>query len=178
MTTPPSGFVESLSRTARIHIKGPFYRVVPQSAVLYGLEDGPSYRFNNRYNLAGQFGALYFADREEVCKAILEKRGHLASRMLPHSLLTFDVDVNQILDLTDLKSLSALKIHVEDLLKQADMPDAYDIPHQLSTAVYNEGRVCGLFVPDATRTGNTLVLYPARLLSKDYLRLKSTQMLN
>jgi len=47
----------------------------------YALEDGPSYLFNNRYNIPEQFGALYFGDRAEVCKATLEKRGLLASKV-------------------------------------------------------------------------------------------------
>lgn len=157
-------------------ISGPFFRAVPAHAADYALEDGPSYLFKNRYNIPEQFGALYFGDRAEVCKATLEKRGLLASRRVPNVLLSFDIQVDGILDLTDLHILNVLQIHREDLVRTREKPGAYDTSQELAGAAYHSERILGLYVPDASETGNTLVLYPGRLLAKHFIRL--TEKLN
>ena len=157
-------------------ISGHFFRAVPAHATDYALEDGPSYLFKNRYNIPEQFGALYFGDRAEVCKATLEKRGLLASRRVPNVLLSFDIQVDGILDLTDLHILKLLQIHREDLVRTREKPGAYDTSQELAGAAYHSERILGLYVPDASETGNTLVLYPGRLLAKHFIRL--TEKLN
>ena len=141
------------------------------------MEDGPSYRFNNRYNVAGKFGAIYLAGDVEVCRATLEKRGYLAGRMTPHVLLTYEVHCERILDLTDLKTMSVLNLRIEDFLKPSDQPGAYDAPQLFSSAVYDHGAIDGLLVPDVTHTGNTLVLYPGRVLTNGSVRLKERRTL-
>ena len=152
-------------------ISGSFFRAVPAHAADYALEDGPSYLFNNRYNIPEKFGALYFGDRAEVCKATLEKRGLLASRRVPYVLLSFDIKVDGVLDLTDLHILKFLKIHREDLVRTREKPGAYDTSQELAGAAYHSERILGLKVPDASETGNTLVLYSGRLLAKHFIRL-------
>lgn len=153
-------------------ITGVFFRAVPDHAVDYALEDGPSYVFNNRYNIASQFGALYFGDRAEVCKATLEKRGHLANRRLAYTLLSFDVHVDGILDLTNTEVLQLLRIHREELLHTREKSSAYLTPQAVAMAAYQSRRTRGLSAPDVTETGNTLVLYPARILIQDCVRYK------
>ena len=157
-------------------ISGSFFRAVPAHAADYALEDGPSYLFNNRYNMPEKFGALYFGDRAEVCKATLEKRGLLSSRRVPYVLLSFDIQVDGILDLTDLYILKLLQIHREDLVMTREKPGAYDTSQELAGAAYHSERIPGMYVPDASETGNTLVLYPGRLLAKHFIRL--TEKLN
>jgi len=46
----------------------------------------------------------------------------------------------------------------------------------LAGAAYRSNRVLGMYVPDASETGNTLVLYPGRFLAKHFIRL--TEKLN
>lgn len=150
-------------------VSGPFFRAVPAHAADYALEDGPSYLFNNRYNIPKQFGALYLGDRAEVCKATLEKRGLLASRSVPCVLLSFDVQVDGILDLTDQRILKLLQIQREDLVRTREKPGAFNTTHKLAGAAYRSERILGLYVPDASETGNTLVLYPGRLLARHFL---------
>lgn len=163
-------FQESLTRIRLRPITGVFFRAVPENAARYALEDGPSYLFNNRYNIANQFGALYFADRAEVCRATLEKRGLLPGRRIPYVLFSFDIQVDGIIDLTDAKVLEAMGVGREDLVRTREQSSAYDIPQALALAAYHGDRIRGLHVPDATETGNTLVLYPACLLARDFIR--------
>ncbi|MHB8482418.1 MAG: hypothetical protein ACYDBV_06755 [Nitrospiria bacterium] len=53
----------------------------------------------------------------------------------------------------------------------------YDIPRKLARAAYQSGRILGLHVPDASETGNTLVLYPGRILSKQIVRVREKVLL-
>ncbi len=154
-------------------INGAFFRAVPAHAADYALEDGPSYLFKNRYNISEQFGALYFGDRAEVCKTTLEKRGLLASRRVPNVLLSFDIQVDGILDLTDLNIMNLLQIHRENLVQTRDRPGAYDISQKLAGSAYHSKRILGLYAPDASETGNTLVLYPGKILAKHFIRLSA-----
>lgn len=152
-------------------ITGKFFRAVPAHAADYALEDGPSYLSKNRYHISEQFGALYFGDRAEVCKATLEKRGLLASRRVPHVLLSFEIQVDGILDLTDLNIIKLLQIHRDNLVQTREKPGAYDTSQKLAGTVYHSKKILGLYVPDASETGNTLVLYPGKLLTKHFIRL-------
>ena len=176
--TPDTGrqFDDIFSNITLRPISGPFFRAVPAHAADYALEDGPSYLFNNRYNIPEKFGALYFGDRAEVCKATIEKRGLLSSRRVPYVLLSFDIQVDGILDLTDLHILKLLQIQREDLVQTREKPGAYDISQELAGAAYRSNRVLGMYVPDASETGNNLVLYPGRFLAKHFIRL--TEKLN
>jgi len=151
-------------------VSGTFFRTVPEQSADYALEDGPSYVFNNRYNIPGQFGALYFGDRAEVCRTTLEKRGLLAARRAPYVLLSFDIQVDGILDLTDPHILKLLQIHREDLVHTREKPGAYDTPQKLAGAAYSSMRILGLYVPDASETGNTLVLYPGKFMAIHFVR--------
>lgn len=152
-------------------ITGTFFRAVPAHVADYALEDGPSYLSKNRYNISEQFGALYFSDRAEVCKAALEKRGLLASRRVPNVLLSFDIQVDGILDLTNLNIMKLLQINRENLVQTREKPGAYDTSQKLAATVYHSERILGLYAPDASETGNTLVLYPGKLLAIHFIRL-------
>ena len=165
-------YSKAMTKAPLKSLSGVFYRVVPEPAAEFALEDGPSYTFKNRYNVANQFGALYFGDRAEVCKSTLEKRGLLAARRLPHVLLSFDVHVDHILDLTHPESWKLFGVQKQELVEPRNTPTAYETTQAIAVAAYHAGRIRGLLVPDATETGNTLVLYPARLLAKEHIRLK------
>ena len=155
-------------------IRGAFYRAVPAAAAGFALEDGPSYTFRNRYNVPNQFGALYFADQAAVCKATLEKRGLLGSRRLPFVMLSFDIRVDHILDLTQRDTWSLLGVTRADLIMLRPTPNAYRTTHAIALGAYESNRIWGLLAPDATECGNSLTLFPARLLAKDFVRLKDT----
>ncbi|MFN0117425.1 MAG: hypothetical protein ACKVQC_03910 [Elusimicrobiota bacterium] len=158
-------------------IQGTYFRAVPEDKMKYALEDGPSYKYFNRYNLMDQFGALYFSDKPEVCRATIEKRGLLPHRMKQHVLLSFDIHLHDILDLTDPKVHIHLGLHIEDFLKSSEIPNAYKEPHEFVTNLYSQGDIVGLLCPDVTRTGNTLVIYPARVLSKNFITFKNSERL-
>jgi len=159
-------------------IKGLFYRAVPEPATIYALEDGPSYRFENRYNISNEFGALYFADRAEVCRATLDKRGLLTGRRVPYVLIRFDIEVDDILDLTDPDHLKTFELLPNRLTKTRETPGAYETPQSLAKAAYHSARVLGLWVPDASESGNTLVLYPGRLLARHFIRFRDRAVLS
>ncbi|MFI5304882.1 MAG: RES domain-containing protein [Nitrospiria bacterium] len=177
MAEPNQRFLSLLRNISLRALKGVYFRTVPEQAADFVLEDGPSYLFKNRYNVLNEFGALYFADREEVCRATLEKRGLLSSRRLPYVLISFDIEADGLLDLTDPDNLKVLKLQREDLIQTREKPTAYDIPQGLAKTAYNSGRILGLYVPDASETGNTLVLYPGRILSRQIVRIREKVLL-
>ena len=158
-------------------VRGVFHRAVPEAAVGHALEDGPSYTFQNRYNVAGRFGALYFGDRVEVCRATLEKRGLLPTRRLRFVLLSFEIRVDRVLDLGDPATSDMLDIDRDDLVAPRGTASAYRITQTIAAAAYDSGRIRGLLAPDATLAGNSLALYPARLLTKDFVRHKDSKVL-
>lgn len=177
MAEPAQRFQSQLKIISLRSLSGVYFRAVPEQAADFILEDGPSYLFKNRYNVFNEFGALYFADREEVCRATLEKRGLLSSRRLSYVLISFDIEVDGLLDLTDPDNLKVLKLQREDLVQTREKPKAYDIPQGLAKAAYHSGRILGLHVPDASETGNTLVLYPGRILSRQIVRIREKVLL-
>jgi RES domain-containing protein len=170
--SPSAEYARVMAKAPLKPVRGVFYRAVPEPAAEYALEDGTSYTYQNRYNAVQQFGALYFGDRAEVCKSTLEKRGLLASRRLPHLLLSFDIDVDHVLDLTHPEAWKLLGLERDELVAPRGTPTAYETTTAIATSAYHSNRIRGLLVPDATETGNTLVLYPARLLARDFIRVK------
>lgn len=160
------------------NIKGIFYRAIPESRASFALEDGPSYQYSNRYNVPNSFGALYFADKPEVCRATIEKRGFLHNRIQPHVLLCFEIDCEGVLDLSNHQLQKILGININDFLKSAEIPGAYDAPQKFSLDMYLKPKISGFLVPDVTNTGNTLVLFPAKLLSNKSIRMVQVETLN
>ena len=154
-------------------MKGEFFRALAEEAAEFALEDGPSFARDHRYNVRGRFGALYFGDRVEVCRATLQARGYLTARATRYVLLSFDIRVPHILDLTDPASYRLLGITRADLLKSKEIPLAYDLPNILAMGAYRSGRIRGILAPDVSETGSSLALFPARLLAKDLVKLKS-----
>ena len=171
-TAEDRAYTKAIANVPLRSVTGVFYRAVPKPVADYALEDGPSYTYQNRYNVAQQFGALYFGDRAEVCKSTLEKRGLLSSRRIPHVLLSFDIHVDHIVDLTLADARKLLGLERGELVAPRTAPQAYETTHAIAMAAYHSGHICGLLTPDATETGNSLVLYPARLLARDFIRLR------
>jgi hypothetical protein len=165
-------FHEALSKLPLQSIQATVYRAVPESAADFALEDGPSFPSHNRYNLQGRFGALYFGDRPEVCRATLLARGYLPTRSRPHIIMSFDAQVEGILDLSQPETITALGIERRDLVCLSDIPDAYAVPNAIALAAYCTETIRGLWAPDATETGRTLTLYPAKLLATHFIRPK------
>jgi hypothetical protein len=110
----------------------------------------------------------------EVCRATVQAQGLLTARARAYVLLEFDIRVDRILDLTRPETLKTLDLAAGQLLRSSEEPSAYEVPHAVAFAAYTSGRVAGILAQDATQTGSTLALYPARLLSKDMIRLKQT----
>jgi len=79
--------------------------------LIFHLRADRPYTVGHRYNRAGVFGALYFFDRPEVCRAALTARGLLLGRAHPQVLLTFHITVGKILDLTSFHSLQTIGNH-------------------------------------------------------------------
>jgi hypothetical protein len=165
-------FQEALSKLPLQSIKTTVYRAVPEAVAEFALEDGPSFPSHNRYNVQGRFGALYFGDRPEVCRATLLARGYFPTRSRPHVILSFEAEVDGILDLSQLETITALGIQRRDLVALADIPNAYAIPNAIALAAYSTEPIRGLWAPDATETGRTLTLYPAKLLAAHFIRPK------
>ena len=165
-------YTKAIANVPLQSVTGVFYRAVPQPVADYALEDGPSYTYQNRYNVAQQFGALYFGDRAEVCISTLEKRGLLSARRVPHMLLSFEIQADHVLDLTDPDVWKLMGLIRDKLVAPRGVPMAFETTHAIATAAYHSGHICGLLTPDATETGNALVLYPARLLARDFIRVK------
>jgi RES domain-containing protein len=134
------------------------------------LSTGPSFTYGGRYNRPGEFGALYLSETPEICEQEKLKQVGGRRQLLPPQALGFvDVDIRDVLDLTDEDNRKALGVsaqHVTDLLDMA-------LPQAIADAARDLG-VRALLVPSAATAGKNLVVFEESLLQPE-CKLRATK---
>ena len=112
-------------------------------------------------NPRGEFGALYVALDKETASAELyrkaEQAGVPASDLSPRRVLTVDVSLDRVLDLTGESQQEEWGISAEELASSE-----YETCHEVARAARRAGYEAILF-PSATGTGNNLAIFLDRL---------------
>lgn len=89
-----------------------------------------------------------------------EKRGITPKDLLPRDIVTIEVSLHKVLDLTDPAILRALKFNLDELTE-----DTYKHTFDLARAVFQAG-IEGIVDPSAIGRGKNLVVYSENLSSK------------
>lgn len=120
-----------------------------------------SRREGGRFNPAGEFGALYASLERETSIRELHR---LAERLripmqelLPRTILTLDVHLQRVLDLTDVGVCQAWGLSAEDLTSD-DVGTCQEVGRSAWRAGYEAIRF-----PSATGTGTNLAVFLDRL---------------
>lgn len=165
---------ESLKKLKTTKLKGIFYRAVsaqrkqnlldPQGSILYG----------GRYNIKNIFGALYFAQNQELC---IEERIKLAggdmSVLKPQVIGKVRLELSRVLDLTNENNLKKLKIKRESVIRI----DGYTLCQQIASIAYRIG-IEALIVPSTiSEQSKNIVVFTENLSKKSIMRVISIKSL-
>ncbi|MBI4242443.1 MAG: RES family NAD+ phosphorylase [Candidatus Rokubacteria bacterium] len=159
MSPESSPALGNLKTLPRIHLKATFYRMVRAEDADAILSTGPSFAYGGRYNKADEFGALYLSEAPAICEQ--EKLRQVANRpeLLPAQVLgAIEVDIRDVLDLTDAANQRALGISFAQLTDPLDLT----LPQAVAEAARALG-INALLVPSAVAAGKNLVVFEDRL---------------
>lgn len=123
------------------------------------LSTGASFTYGGRYNKAGEFGALYLGEAPALCEK--EKLKQVADQpdLLPPQVIgAVEVDIRDVLDLTDGANQKALGVSEAQLTDPLDLT----LPQTVAEAARALG-VNALLVPSAVAAGKNLVVFEERL---------------
>ena len=142
--------------------RGVVYRHIPEGgdavATFFSRSAG------ERWNPAGEFGALYTTlvenDIKREMERAAEKRGITPMDPLPRDIVTIAVSLHNVLDLTDPATLRILKFTADELTE-----GSYERTCDLARAFFKAG-IEGIVVPSAIGRGKNLVIYTENLYSK------------
>ncbi len=125
-----------------------------------------------RWNPPGSFATLYLGLSLEVVEAefhrLAERSGRDPDEFLPRHLLTYEIRLESLLDLTDAVARKALGLS-DAQLRSAD-PRACQ---EIGDAAHHLGRE-GVLAPSATDAGQVLAVFVERLLPASRIDLVST----
>lgn len=158
-STSPVPGLNKLKCLHKTRIKKTFYRMVSVEDAESILSTGQSFAHGGRYNMQGEFGALYLGESPEVCKREKLKQVAYNPELLPAQVLgSIRVDILNALDLTDTKNLNILG------LSQDQLTDPLDTTLTLSIGQAARGLgVNALLVPSAAGPGKNLVIFDEHL---------------
>ncbi len=154
----PALLKKTPSRTLQIKV----YRVIVSQLAPLSLEG--SLKFGGRYNTPYQFGAVYCAQKEETCWAEIEKKFEGPVKQSRFNVIPIRVHLNKVLDLTDPKVLSKLKITLQDLT----LPNEYTLTRQIALSAREAGFE-GIIAPSSAGPGTILAIFSDRLDSQSKL---------
>lgn len=121
-----------------------------------------------RFHVRGEFGAVYAAADRETALAELDHRARLAGlsreELLPRLLLTLDLTVRRVLDLTDEEVRTAWGIAADEL-RSSDYPRCQEI----ARAARDDGYEAIRF-PSARGVGDNYAVFLDRLAPGSHLR--------
>lgn len=155
----PPFSVGKLKTLPRIHLKATFYRMVRAEDADSILSAGASFTYGGRYNRAGEFGALYLSEAPALCEK--EKLKQVADQpdLLPPQVIgAVEVDIQDVLDLTDAAIQKALGVSADQLTDPLDLT----LPQAMAEATRALG-INALLVPSAVAAGRNLVVFEERL---------------
>lgn len=155
------------------------FRLIHAKYVDTALASIGSYRFGGRYNPASAFEVLYLADSpltalQEVELLIRRDERLFAVKGSPRILLSVDVSLRRMLDLTDGRWQKALNTNLQELTGSwlAMNAAGHIAPTQtLGQVCYENGRIEALKVPSARDAqAFNLAVFPDRLAETSWLR--------
>lgn len=127
-----------------------------------------SRRVGGRFNPAGEFGAIYLSLDLETAVAELVRRadrtGVELDQLLPRVLLTIDVRLQKILDLTDTEVRDNWGVTKEDLAS-----DDHRLCRDVGRAARRAGYEAILFPSAARESGRNLAVFLDRLTPRSRL---------
>lgn len=123
------------------------------------LSTGPSFTYGGRYNKAGDFGALYLSESHSICeKEKLRQAGDNPRFLPPQTVGAIEVDIRDVLDLSEEENLKTLGIKTSDLVDLLNMT----LPQTIAEAARKLG-IKALLVPSAVAEGKNLVIFEESL---------------
>lgn len=148
--------LKSLPKT---HLKGTFFRMVRAEDSDSILSTGASFTYGGRYNKPGEFGALYLSDDPAVCEKEKVRQAGDNLKLLPPQIVgAIEVEVRDVLDLTDEDNIKALGILGRDLIDLVDVT----LPREIADVAGRLG-IRALLVPSAAAFGKNLVIFEKNL---------------
>jgi RES domain-containing protein len=122
-----------------------------------------SSQVGGRYNPPGEFGVLYLSENEKVSVAERLRKGESP---YPMTLAEIEVNLSEVLDLTDDTHVKRLGINKGDLLRvTGNVAYDYGITREIASRARAKG-IEGLLVPSVTSKGKNLVIFIDNLKSK------------
>lgn len=152
--------IVGVSRSRHVRVRGTFMRHTSVGRrPLDGSQGG------GRWGPPGAFAVLYLGRPKD--SVVVEAYRHLIDpfdgitpdMVQPRNLVTADVDVTEVLDLTDAPSCDSLGLSTSDLHSKIG---AYDKCWAVARAAHQLG-LHGILAPAATGLGETLALFEAHL---------------
>ena len=154
----------SVQRRAFRDLQGKAFEAVVYrhvSSQYHALDSSGSLKAGGRWNPQGEYGVLYTALNEETAKAELERlaerQGLTLDDLAPRDLVSIEVSVSKVLDLTDNKILAQIGIG-ENVIVGDDASLCLEISRQARRAGFE-----AILAPSATRKGAILVVFPDRI---------------
>jgi RES domain-containing protein len=157
--------------------KGRFWRCLVRQHAGTVLEAGPSFTRERRYNVRGEFSALYFSGAKEL--SIREVAVQAGSDGEVMACVEFLITLNPVVDLTHPDIRRKLGVHLDDLIRPRVFKDGYAATQALARRFYAE-RLPGMLVPsvldpNGQRSGwRNLIIFPANLIRGAVRELGST----
>lgn len=149
-----------------ISIKQPYYRIMGLRYLRNPLSALGSKLAGGRYNYIGECEVLYAAPDAQT--AVQETLKNINFRFSPKSIITIEVEVQEVVDLEDSKVIDVLGIEVDKLflpwrkIQDIDQEKAYT--QILGELIYNSKQFEGIRYPSVKVEGKyNLAIFPDRL---------------
>ena len=154
----------SLQRRAFRDLQGKTFAAVVHrhvSSQYDALDSSGSLMAGGRWNPQGEYGVLYTALIEETAVAELERlaerQGLTSDDLAPRDLVSIEVSLSKILDLTDNKIMQQIGIRENEIVGN-DPALCLEISRLARRAGFE-----AILAPSATKKGSILVVFPDRL---------------
>lgn len=153
--------ISRLNSIGRVDVTGTWLRHVPVRYRTTSLGGVAAY---GRWSRKGGFPVLYLGRPQdsvviEAYRHLVDKvQGAIASEVAPRVLVTCQVQVTQILDLTTAGGRATAGLELETLLSATGDRDAYAACQAVAAAAHQLG-MHGILAPAATGLGETLALF-------------------
>ena len=125
------------------------------------LDSSGSLKAGGRWNSRGEYEVLYTALKEETAKAELERlaerQGLTLDDLAPRDLVSIEVSLSKVLDLTDKKILQQIGINDNEIVGN-DISLCLEISRLARGAGFE-----AILTPSATKKGAILILFPDHL---------------
>lgn len=162
--------VSRLNSIGRVAVTGTWFRHVP---IRYRTTSLIGMAANGRWSRRGGFPVLYLGRPQEsvvveAYRHLVDKvQGAIASEVAPRVLVTCQVQVTQVLDLTTAGGRATAGLELKTLLSATSDRDAYGACQAVAAAAHQLG-MHGILAPAATQLGETLALFTELLPDDEF----------